>query len=331
MRSCSLLSCVLLFAPFCALHADSIGPVNQFVIFGDSLSDDGNALYLENQYKNVVGTYPPGVPVPLPPNYTAGKFTDGPDTTPATTSPTGLWIDQFAAKMGLSQPQAPFNGGTNYATGSAQTGSNPSFPLGVPYVGNQLTLFEGSHPLGAPANALYIFWAGADDLFAGGNGVSAANNIASYIGDLSSMGAHYFLWLNLPNLGPGFQAFNSQYSTDLSHLQADGTDVVGVDVNALFEAILADPAAYGFTNTTDAAWCGPGALPNCASNNPNDFLLWDGTHPTTAADALVAQLAYDDVTGVSPGNSVPEPATAALVFGGISAMALLRRRKIQKR
>ena len=112
MRASSwLLGSLLLLSPLSAGWCASIGTVNQLVIFGDSLSDDGNALYLENEYKNIFGQYPSGVPVPIPPNYTYGKFTDGPDTTPATSAPTGLWIDQLASKMGLSQPQASYSGG----------------------------------------------------------------------------------------------------------------------------------------------------------------------------------------------------------------------------
>ncbi len=328
MRASSwLLGSLLLLSPISAGWCASIGTVNQLVIFGDSLSDDGNALYLENEYKNIFGQYPSGVPVPIPPNYTYGKFTDGPDTTPATSAPTGLWIDQLASKMGLSQPQASYSGGTNYATGGAQTGFNSSFPAGIPYVGDQLAWFEGSHLTGIPANALYVFWAGADDIFAGNSGTTAANNIANYISTLHGMGAQYFLWLNLPNLGPGFQAFDTQYAADLAALLNSGIDVVGVNVNALFAAILANPSAYGFTDTSDPAWCGAGALPNCATNNPNNFLFWDGTHPTTAADALVAQLAFDDIEGIPPVTSVPEPADALLLCSGIGSIWFLSRKK----
>ncbi|HEX7359750.1 MAG TPA: SGNH/GDSL hydrolase family protein [Bryobacteraceae bacterium] len=330
MRIHFWLSGVLFLAPIAGAYAASIGPVNNLVVFGDSLSDDGNALFLENAYKTIHGSYPTDVTVPIPPNYTTGKFTDGPDTTPAATNgPTGLWIDQFASKMGLAQPQASFLGGSNYATGSAQTGHNAAFPLGVPYLQDQVGLFATANPSGPSADSLYVFWAGADDLFAGGNGTTAANNIAGYISSLHGAGAKYFLWLNLPNLPvlSGSGAFDTQYAADLAGLQSSGIDVVGVDVSALAGAILADPSAYGLTNVTDLAWCGPGHLQDCATNDPNDFLLWDGVHPTTAADALIAQLAYNDVLASSPGASVPEPADAALVLVGILLMWWISRRR----
>jgi outer membrane lipase/esterase len=54
----------------CAAAANA-APFSRFVIFGNSLSDNGNAF---------IGT---GAAIPAPPLYTAMRFTDGPDTTPA--------------------------------------------------------------------------------------------------------------------------------------------------------------------------------------------------------------------------------------------------------
>lgn len=327
------LTAFILAAPLSTALADPMGSVNQLVVFGDSLSDTGNAYYLENAYKSLYGTLPPGEPYPVPPNYTTGSFTDGPTTTPSTNSPTGLWIDQFAHLANLSDP-GPFlvNGGTNYATGAAEAGSNPAFPTGVPWTTNQVTEFTASHLTGAPSNALYTFWAGGDSIFAGQNPVTAADDIYGNIQTLHAEGANDFLWLNLPALGDtpvgagnsatlnaATAAFNAEWQLDLTKLQSQGIDVIGVDVATLFDDILADPSAYGFTNTTGAAWCGTGALPNCASNNPNDFVFWDGEHPTTAADALVAQLAYDDFTGVNSA-AVPEPMNFGLSLAGLCGL-----------
>src|SRR5580658_1279086 len=90
-------------------------PFNEFVVFGDSLSDNGN-LY--------VGTTLLGDPTPDPPLYATGEYTDGTNSVPATTGPLGLWIEQLAQKMNLPVPQ-PFakgTGGTNYAVAGALTG-----------------------------------------------------------------------------------------------------------------------------------------------------------------------------------------------------------------
>ena len=83
---------VLLALPIQSLHAESI---YQLVVFGDSLSDNGNAAAALAATGTTLG------------NYAANAFTDGPQTSPATSGPYGLWIDQFAAILQVPDPQ-PF-------------------------------------------------------------------------------------------------------------------------------------------------------------------------------------------------------------------------------
>src|SRR5580693_8597038 len=84
-------------------------PFTEFVVFGDSLSDNGN-LY--------AGTSLLGVPTPGPPMYATGEYTDGANSVPATTGPLGLWIEQLAGLMNLPVPQPFEKGGLNYAVAS---------------------------------------------------------------------------------------------------------------------------------------------------------------------------------------------------------------------
>ncbi len=211
------------------------------------------------------------------------------------------------------------------------------FPLGVPYLDDQVGLFTASHLTGAPSSALYVLWIGGDNILAGQNPVTAADNVYSNIQTLSLEGAKYFLWPNMPLLGDtpvgsanssllnaASMAFDAEWQVDLAKLQGQGIQVVGEDVDSLYSAILGSPGAYGFTNATGAAWCGPGALPNCAANNPNDFVFWDGEHPTTAADALLANVAYDDLTGV------PEPQNIGLALVGFCGILAVYRRSRKK-
>ena len=53
-----------------------------------------------------------------------------------------------------------------------------------------------------------------------------------------------------------------------------------LDVNSLFNGVIANPSRYGFTNVTDAALL--------SNSNGSGYLFWDTVHPTTQADQIIA-------------------------------------------
>jgi outer membrane lipase/esterase len=195
---------------FLALSISLFGqiPFTQFVVFGDSLSDNGNLL---------VGTTLLGEPQPIPPQYATGEYTDGTNSVPPTTGPLGLWIEQLATKMNLPvpQPYAKGGGGTNYAVASALTGKNPAFSPttpSVPWITDQLNLFLGlNHTI--PLNALYTFWGGANDILGGVDPATAVSNIQGNINTLAAAGAKYFFWSNQPPLGEVPENINTSNRT----------------------------------------------------------------------------------------------------------------------
>ncbi len=298
--------------------ADSI---SQLVVFGDSLSDVGN-VYIAT-----------GGVEPAPPGYTVGLFTDGPDSTPATSGPLGVWVQQLAGMMHVASPGPSLQGGNNYAFGGALTGYDPAFGSGgEPYVGDQVNEYLAGQAGALPSNALYVFWAGANDLFTGGNSPSAAvMNISANISTLYADGARNFLWLNMPPLGdtPDIlglgsayityfndlsQEYNSDWSSTIAMLDADdpGIEIVGVNVYALVLEMLANPGAYGFVNTDTPA--------QGLSVNPNTYLYWDGVHPTTMGHYWVANLAYDDL-------NAPEAPTSLLFGSAVLVVACMFARR----
>jgi hypothetical protein len=103
---------------------------------------------------------------------------------------------------------------------------------------------------------------------------------------------------------------------DLNSLRAahPGVTITMFDTNSLLNSALQNPAAYGFTNTTaELIQQGPNAI-------PSQYLFWDSSHPTTAADTFLANGAY--------GALVPEP--SGLALAGICGLSLLFARSLSR-
>jgi phospholipase/lecithinase/hemolysin len=87
------------------------------------------------------------------------------------------------------------------------------------------------------------------------------------------------------------QAFNGNLAgvLGLSSAGLPGVSFTRLDAYQLLNAIVADPAAYGLTSVTTACLTPSEAPFSC--QHPDEYLFWDGIHPTKAAHALLAQLA----------------------------------------
>jgi uncharacterized protein (TIGR03437 family) len=296
----------VLFLVSSALFAQA--PFTRLVVFGDSLSDNGN-LY--------AGTTLLGIPTPGPPQYATGEYTDGVNSVPSTASPLGLWIEQLAPYLNVPVPQPFAKGGLNYATASAQTGANPAFSpttLSVPWATDQLNEFLKAHPV-PPSTYLYAFWCGANDILAGVNPSVAVANVKGNIDTLATAGAKYFLWVNMPPMGEvpeeintsqraafdaAAAAYNTAWTAAIAQLEAahPGIAIAPYDVYSGFSAITGNPALYGLVNVTSPAQGSAGV-------NPNTYLFWDMLHPTTVGHSIIAGGAF---TAIAAG------------FGGLPAI-----------
>jgi phospholipase/lecithinase/hemolysin len=259
----------------------------------------------------------------------------------------------LAAGLHLSPLTPSVLGGTDYAYGSGETG-NASFDTSNPVTDllgptGQLAQFNAAHPTADP-NALYTIWIGANDLsdipaastpaqVAADIGTIAAN-IDTAIGILGADGARNFLVVTVPDLGktpdaiaggPAAEAGASALALgldttlvggsgpipSLSFLAAaDGLNLQVLDTYSLLDGIVANPSAFGLTNVTAPCLVGTTV---CAT--PNQFLFWDGQHPTAAGHALVADDALTLVT--------PEPASITLAFAGLIGLIVVRRHRSQ--
>lgn len=302
-----------------ALSGQALAAYSQLVVFGDSLSDNGNLFALTQA---VTGTGQPGAP------YVDGRFSNGP-----------VAVETMAAKLSLNL--------TDYAYGGAQTGlgNYGGAKLNGTGVQGQVGMFADDVALAggrADADALYVVWAGPNDFFAGANMLSgstsltAATNLLHDISSLYQLGARQFFVPLMPNLGltpastaaevgtPGYKDAAALRTAEYNQLLTSGLAgmagaLVGMQIQSFdtvsFMAAQAQiMQGLGF-NTTDAC-VNTTAHTVCA--NPDTYLFWDGVHPTAAAHALL---------GEAFAAAVPEPATVWTFMLGLGLLACARRRR----
>jgi len=239
-----------------------------------------------------------------------------------TTNPGLTFAMYLAATYGLSATPS-FTGGNDFAQGGARLNAPAALPPGTPNftITQQVNNFIAAGAV--DPNALYQLQGGANDVRAlavaalSGQitqaqvqaGVTqAAIDLGTLAARLQAAGARYLVVYGLPDVGltPEAAAAHAQSSlTTLSNLfnstldatlAAAHVQVIRVNQAALLREIVADPAAFGFTNvtlpvcTTDSSLnCTPSTLRDPAGN-----LTWafaDGIHPTTGLALIAAQQA----------------------------------------
>ncbi|HHW4678329.1 MAG TPA: autotransporter outer membrane beta-barrel domain-containing protein [Xylella sp.] len=262
----------------------------QTIFFGDSLTDSG-------YYRPL-----------LPSNAQAitGKFT---------TNPSWVWAEYVANYYGSNaSPNGNGQTGNNYAAGGSRINASSVSSLGeAPSLTSQTSTYLSTNAGKADPNALYAIWGGANDLLAAATTPAQAQTIIgnaatseiSLVSTLKNAGARHIAVLSIPDLGltprarnTGTTAQNTAativYNTALfTGLKSAGLNIIPVDAFHLLQEVIASPATYGFTNTTDAACtlslplCNPNSLVN--ANASNNYAFADSIHPTTAAHQLLGQ------------------------------------------
>ena len=186
-------------------------------------------------------------------------------------------------------------------------------------------------------------WGGANDLFINPSAATAGdaiNNLATIISALYTGGARQFLVPNLPDLSltpsglslspaerAGLQALSIGFNAGLAGAVTGLSGLPDIDIElfdtfGLFNAILANPGAFGFSTTSTP--CLTGNLQNGGSvcADPSSYVFWDSVHPTTAAHEVLG-----NAFAAAVAEPVPEPASLTLLGLGIGLAVAARRRR----
>lgn len=276
---------------------------SRVVVFGDSLSDPGNAFVIQGE----VSVRPYDL-VPSAPYARGGlHFTNG-----------ETWVEQLAKRLELNDSVGPAlrvpGVFSNYALGGARARTTSS-GLDLP---NQVTLFLSDFGNQASSDALYVFFIGGNDIqdalvalkddSTGATDIisDAVTAIRDNFGALEEVGARTFLVLNGPNLaaapavrlqGPLVQAAAQRLSIAFN----DALEAVLGDLEMMFPKItinrfdffklineVTDPEAAVFLEVENPCIT-PEVIVGAVCTQPDDFLFWDGIHPTLAGHALLAR------------------------------------------
>jgi len=294
----------------------------EMYVFGDSLSDTGNAFVATTAQKML-----PALPPSVSPHatYWQGRFANGP------VAAEYLW-DLMNRKNGseltpsLTLSSRVSKAGVSFAFGGSTSGISSMSPLGfmVPGLLGQVELFS-THLVGkgAPANALYVVWSGSNDYLQRMTSTPSdvVGNVAASLRQLYAMGARSFLVPNLPDMGitPFVQAqgaaaaltqlsqgHNALLSATLASLSQElpAARIVSLDVFALGAALAASGQASTDRPALEYLARGTGAA-DCLFRNPATcvnvnfsaflppFLFWDVMHPTTQIHGLIGSAMFN--------------------------------------
>lgn len=294
---------VTVFALFFSLffsHVASAVTWKNIVVFGDSLSDNGN-LYEYMKHR-----------LPMSPPYFKGRFSDGP-----------VWAEL------LSDLYFPAEGKKHlldYAFGGAGIADleddDELFTLH-----GEIDSYLLAHEDKANPYSLFIVWIGANNYLALPDEedklVEEVNNgIKKELERLITKGAYYIVVVNVPDLGrtPAAKDFDSEalltrLSDKHNRLLAANIDalqkkypqakLLPINVNETLKDMMQQPSKYGFTNITETCYeqitkssshTKPSILKIVASIKPTaqpnpceSYLFFDPVHPSARAHRIMAE------------------------------------------
>jgi len=284
-------------------HAHSF-PYEKIVVFGDSLTDDGSGVYSLT-----------GGQLPLPPYY-HGRFSNGP-----------VWTEYLAQTFHLDYKRHVTNYAYGGALVSLEgpTGSPPAL---MATINDYLISRKFNLSSSDEDKTLYIIEGGANDVFVALEAGALTNQtreqtlietlpgLVHFITEriVSAGGRHVVVFKLAPlYISPYLSSLSPETLEKIKNLTLDLVDLITVKITNLRSSLDVDiqlydpsdlwldayenPEKYGFKNSTG----------NCLQNwidflyghvtpgeqaieckEPNEYLFWDGFHPTTKFHELWA-------------------------------------------
>ncbi|MGQ3888140.1 GDSL family lysophospholipase PlaA [Legionella sp. CNM-1927-20] len=270
--------------------------LNNVVVFGDSLSDNGN-LYEYMRHR-----------IPQSPPYYKGRFTNGP-----------VWIEQLTNSYFPNQVNLHL---LDYAFGGAAISDNAADDDILFTLNREINTYLLSHNNKASGQSLFVIWIGGNNYLALPENEEEANTIVvngitSGVEQLVKAGAQHILLLNLPDLGKGPAARQLKAEEKLTRLSNHHNELLGAslrelkvkyptvqflyfDTDRMVNKLLESPEEYGFTNTVDT--CYDVLIDEVSKNSTllmaaksatvdetcEGYLFFDPVHPTALAHRLIA-------------------------------------------
>ncbi|MFZ2314527.1 MAG: SGNH/GDSL hydrolase family protein [Gammaproteobacteria bacterium] len=293
-----IIKIAILFLLICFTQLTHASPTQQLVIFGDSLSDNGNFYSATFKF------------VPKQPYY-AGRFSNGP-----------TWAEDVSAA--LSKDHSTLSLNMAYGGATAKPSRND--------LAWQVSAFLNKHNVENKDGCLFVIWIGSNDyLPAKGNTNTETNEVIASIKKqvdiLVEHGAKHFLIIGLPDLGktPLAKLVGLRYQTKihalsvmhnqklLTMMAAEKTthpniDFISFDPNPLFAEAVRHPQLFGIKNSQDACFEGDTFMYAVLSDksygkinlpinhdavivckNQDEHLFWDHVHPTRVVHKRIAE------------------------------------------
>lgn len=241
-----------LVALFFSAQASAV-TLNKIVVFGDSLSDNGNLYeYMKRE-------------LPVSPPYFQGRFTNGP-----------VWIElltdmYYSGKDSQSHLLDYAFGGAGISDGVDDDDDEVLFTLR-----REIDSYLLSHQDKADESSLYVVWMGSNNYLSLPDDQDAAVNVVisgikQGLQRLAHKGAKHIMVLGVPDLGTtpiarDFEATNTLSQLSLKHnaalkdliteMEGENPSVqwLNFDVSSILSDVIRFPARYGFTNVADTCY-----------------------------------------------------------------------------